>query len=384
MVNNKRRPIKVLNVLWKLDVGGMEASLVALLTHLDPGQFQMDFLVTSQYEGDYDAVVKKMGARIVLGKDRFSPGHNLRDLAAVNRRFGPYDVLHSHRHYSGAPLLRAAHQLGVPLRIAHSHTIPTMEGSTFDRARVAIARRLVRRHCTHGLAVSRAAAASLFGERWESDQRFRVLPRGCDFEAFRATDSRERVRRELGIGADEMALVHVASFNDNGNHEFIVEVGWELSRLAPQFRIVLIGDGPLLHHIQSQVAFAGLSDRVMFLGEQPDLHALLLAMDALIFPSNVETLGIAVVEAQAAGLVCFLSDRVVPEVDAVPELLHRIPMEAGPGTWAREIVAHGRAPITQAEALERCMAGKLGIESYVECHKRLYTSTLDPQQVREI
>jgi glycosyltransferase involved in cell wall biosynthesis len=383
MANSERRPVKVLNALWQLGVGGIESSLVDMLRHLDREQFQMDFLVTSQFESYYDSAVKEMGARIVLGKERFSPGRNFRELAAINRRFGPYDVLHSHRHYSGAPLLRAAHEVGIPVRIAHSHAIRTGEGSVFGRAGFAFARYLTSRHCTHGLAVSCAAAVSLFGPRWEHDQRFEVLSPGCNLEPFHETGYRDQVRRELDIGDGEIVLAHVGSFTDTKNHEFIVAVAKAINMISPDFRFVLIGDGPLLHRTRYLVESAGLSDRVLFLGNQPNVPLLLLAMDAFIFPSKVEAFGIAAVEAQAAGLVCFLSDRVVPEVDAVPDLLRRIPLEVGPEAWAREIVANCEAPISQASALDQCLASGLGSDSYIETHKRIYASALEQEQVHE-
>ncbi|MCB1830245.1 MAG: glycosyltransferase family 1 protein, partial [Gammaproteobacteria bacterium] len=85
-------------------------------------------------------------------------------------------------------------------------------------------------------------------------------------------------------------------------------------------------------------------------------------------------LGLAVVEAQAAGLVCFLSDRVVPEVDIVPELLHRLPLEAGAAVWAEAILLHSRARITQAGALNKCLASGLNIDTYVERLEQIYAS----------
>jgi glycosyltransferase involved in cell wall biosynthesis len=376
MADSKQRPVKVLNALWQLDVGGIESSLVGMLSHMDRERYQSDFLVTSQYEGDYDAIVRKMGGRIVLGKERFNSRRNLRELAAINKRFGPYDVLQSHRLEGNGPLLRAAHQLQIPVRIAYSHTLTSAARSTFGRARAAYGRYLTWKHCTHGLAVSRTAADSLFGSRWEHDPRFEVLPMGCDFDAFQALGSRERIRRELAIDDDTIVLAHLGNFEDASIHEFIVEVGWELEKLSSQFRFVLIGDGATRYHIKCQVEFAGLENRVIFLDTPANLPLLLLAMDGFICPSMGGTLGIYAVAAQAAGLVCFLSDQVDAEVDVVPELLHRLPLEAGASGWAKEIFAHSRAQLSQPEALAKCRTSYPDIETYTERHLRIYADVL--------
>lgn len=377
MADTMQRPVKVLNALWQLGIGGIEGLLVNVLRRLNREQFQMDFLVTSQFESYHDATVREMGARIILGKQSINPWRSQRELASINRRFGPYDVIHSHRHYSGAPLLRAAHRLGIPIRIAHGHAVRVGEGSTLDRAGFFFARYLTRKHCTHGFAVSRDAAASLFGDGWESDPQIEVLPPAADFAPFHAVGSRDQVRRELGVESDEILVAHVGMFSDTKNHEFIVKVAKAINKISSRYRIVLIGDGPLFYRTASLVQSEGLAGRVLFLGARANVPEILLAMDAFIFPSKVEALGLAVVEAQAAGLVCFLSDRVVTEVDIVPELLHRLPLEAGPEAWANQIVSHSGNRITQAEALQKCLASSLNIATYVERHERIYASRLD-------
>jgi len=177
----------------------------------------------------------------------------------------------------------------------------------------------------------------------------------------------------LDIDDDVVALAHVDSFASHENHEFILAVASALDKLTAKFRIVLIGDGPLLYDVDWQVKLAGLSDRVILLGPQSNVPELLLAMDAFIFPSKPQAYSVAIIEAQAAGLVCFLADWVVPEAGLVPELLHPIPLEAGPEAWAGEIVAHGRAPISQGRALEQCLASDRGIEHCVARLRRIYT-----------
>ena len=64
---------------------------------------------------------------------------------------------------------------------------------------------------------------------------------------------------------------------------------------------------------------------------------MLAAMDCFLFPSLYEGLGLALVEAQAAGLPCVFSDVIPAEADVYPPLLRRIPLDASPETWAEAI-----------------------------------------------
>ena len=378
MAASMRRPIKALNAVWQIDVDETGTALVEILRHLDRDRVQTDVLVTSQYEGPYDLLIKELGAQIVLGKDHFRPGRNLRELADINNRYGPYDVVHIHRHqhFGGAPFLRAAHQLEIPVRVVHNHLMPKNDNSGNERTRMAVAGYLTKRHCTHGFAVTADSACSLFGPQWERDPRFDVLPPACDFSPFRSHGSRARIRSELGIADDEFALAHVSGFSDAGEQEFVLAIAFELKKHLPKYRVVMFGDGPLLHDSQHQVMFAGLPEHVLFRGLTVDLPAHLLAMDGFVFPSSVPAVSSATLKAQAAGLVCFLSEEVAHEVEIVPELIRRVPLDSGAAIWAQEIAAHCHAPLSQAQALEKCLASVSNVTRYVERVERVYASAL--------
>jgi len=79
------------------------------------------------------------------------------------------------------------------------------------------------------------------------------------------------------------------------------------------------------------------------------------ALDFFLFPSRWEGLGLALVEAQAAGLRCFVSTEVPLETVVIPSLVQRLPLSAGPECWANAILQQiGTASlVTREEALCR-------------------------------
>jgi glycosyltransferase involved in cell wall biosynthesis len=211
---------------------------------------------------------------------------------------------------------------------------------------------------TAGLGVSSNAAASLFGENWRTDGRWRVHPAAVDLQAFEEHPNRTKVREQLGIPASAIVIGHVGRFVEEKNHQFIVHLA-ELFDKRHDVRFLLIGGGPLKAHIHREVHERGLDDRFIFLPPRADVPRLMLsAMDAFIFPSLSEGLGLSLLEAQAAGLPCFASDAVPSEAIAVPELVQQLPLSAGPALWAEAILQRMRTPpqITQKIALERLEA----------------------------
>src|SRR4030095_13239662 len=76
-------------------------------------------------------------------------------------------------------------------------------------------------------------------------------------------------------------------------------------------------------------------------------------VDAFVMPSFYEGLGIAALEAQAAGVPSFLTDTIPPEADVVPQLVKRVWRSQPAGAWATALLAARREPrpVSPAEAL---------------------------------
>ena len=117
------------------------------------------------------------------------------------------------------------------------------------------------------------------------------------------------------------------------NHRFLLQIFSELYQRRPDAVLLLVGEGVLRGQLAAQAEAAGFRDQVFFLGDRNDVPQLLQAMDAFFFPSLYEGLGIAAIEAQAAGLPTIVSDRVPCEV-CMTECSKRLPLEAGPSVWA--------------------------------------------------
>jgi glycosyltransferase involved in cell wall biosynthesis len=78
----------------------------------------------------------------------------------------------------------------------------------------------------------------------------------------------------------------------------------------------------------------GLAKQVSFLGLRKDVPEILGALDGFVLPSLYEGLGIVLIEAQAAGVPCLVSDRVPEEADLKLGMVDKLPLEAPAERWA--------------------------------------------------
>lgn len=329
---------RVLNVLGGLNRGGAETWMIQVLHQMKETGIQLDFLVHGDGPFHYQAQAEALGSRVIVCRGlRFPPLYAL-NLMLILKRYGPYQVIHSHNHhFSGITLLFAA-IAGVPVRVVQSHLDTRQvdaQAGICRRIYTGMMKRLIWSFATVGTAVSRRAADALFPPDWREHGKWRVMLLGIDPEPFESPVDGESLRRELGIPAGVTVVGHVGRFEAQKNHTFLLRVAAEYLKMAPETVFLLVGDGPLRKEIEGEARKLGIAGQIYFAGVRKDVPALMRGvMDVFVLPSLFEGLPLVLLEVQAAGLPCLLSDNIADESDLVPMLIHREPLASSAACWA--------------------------------------------------
>ena len=152
----------------------------------------------------------------------------------------------------------------------------------------------------------------------ELNQRFSVndtvvIRNGVDIQRFReVTSNKEEKRERVGIPRDAYVVGHIGRFSRVKNHAFLLQVFQKIFQKQPNAHLLLIGNGELRDEIQKEIKQIYLEDRVTILSHRTDIPELLQTMDVMVFPSFFEGLSVTLVEAQASGLKCVVSDSINP------------------------------------------------------------------------
>lgn len=348
-----RATIRIAQVVGGLDRGGTETWLRNVLRLVDRDRLRMDFIVHEERAYPYEREVVTLGGRVLRCLHPERPVQHYRALWRLFEADGPYDVVHSHVHHYSGIVLAAAARAGVPHRLVHGHLAARRSDRQFPRSvYVHAMNALVRRYATAGLAASAEAAAALFGPRWRQDPRWRVLPCGIDLVPFARADG-ARVRAELGVGRGTLLLGHVGRFEHEKNHALLLSIMAAVAARRPDSHLVLVGTGSLRDETERHARRLGLERSVTFLGGRSDVPELLAGLDAFVFPSLFEGLGLAAVEAQAAGVPTVMTATLPQEATVVPRLVTRLALSDGPARWADVILnLPAPTPAARAQALE--------------------------------
>lgn len=330
--------LRVLQVVTHMERGGLESMLMNYYRYIDREKIQFDFLVHRQERAAYDDEIEAMGGKIYR-LPRLVPWSKAY-LTALNRFFDEhpeYRIVHVHQDCLSSVILKAAQQHNIPVRIAHSHSANQDKNLKYP---VKLwYKRSISKYATNLFACGEDAGDWMFG-----GEPFQIINNAIDVAAYTYVPTkRQEMRRQLGL-ENELTIGHVGRFNQPKNHPFLLDIFAVLLKKEPNAILLLVGGGENMPKIQAKAHTLGIAEHVRFLGVRSDVADLMQAMDVFVFPSLYEGLPVTMVEAQAAGLPCLISDKIPPECILTNGLVGVLPLSAEPETWAAKILEKKNLP----------------------------------------
>ena len=326
-------PIRILQVVTHMNRGGLETMLMNYYRCINRDKVQFDFLVHRTERADYDVEIESMGGNIYR-LPRLIPwsGTYKHALHSFFDAHPEYRIVHVHQDCLSSVILKAAEQHGVPVRIAHSHS--SSQDKDLKYLIKILYKQSIPQYATDLLACGKQAGEWMFG-----GAPFQILNNAINAAAYRYDAARSQgMRRELSLPKDAFVIGHVGRFSTPKNHSFLLDVFAELHKIEPTSYLLLVGDGILREKMEAKAKALSLEQAVIFLGLRKDVPELLQAMDVFAFPSLYEGLPLTLVEAQAAGLPCVISENIPVDCD-MTDLISRVSLDESPVVWAERILA---------------------------------------------
>lgn len=328
-------PIRVLHVLGNLNAGGAESRIMDIYRNVDRSKVQFDFAIHTNEQCFYSKEVLKLGGKI-YSFPRFN-GLNLIDYLFEWCNFfenhPDIDIIHGHLLATSIFYNFYAYKHKVKLRIVHSRNA---NSSNFIKK---IFTKFSHFYATHLFAVSDLAGIYAFGKRRMKKGKVMILPNAINARIFKYNKGdRAKIRKKYGI-ENEIVIGHIGRFHFQKNHKFLIDIIKELYEKNNEVKLMLVGDGDLRYEIENKIKSLNIHNIVILTGIKNNIHLYLQAMDILVFPSIFEGFPGVVLEAQAAGLPCIISDTITKEVN-ITGLVKYVSINKSANEWVTIILDH--------------------------------------------
>lgn len=373
----KVKPQRILHIMSSTQrTGGVEALVMNLYRTIDKEKYQFDVISHLQGPCDYDDEIKAMGGRVFtvplitrIGLLRF-----LREVEEIIRENGPYVAVHAHTDFQAGFSAWAAKRCGVKNRLCHSHRDRRSDKSISTFVKIQIGRIASGLFATRLLACSEGAALSLYGKQSVGAGKVLYLNNGIELEKFGQCPSgyRETLVNELGIDTSSKLILQVGRMDATKNHSFTIDVIALCKQRGLPWHFLFAGDGCLRDELSAVCHGLDLGKYVHFLGVRSDVNYLMQATDLLLLPSKFEGLPFVLVEAQAAGIPCVVSEHVPTTVDMGLDLLRWESIGQGAETWLDVMERQLEKPHACVESRMAALRAKgFDIRETTECYTRL-------------
>ncbi len=338
--------VRILHIVHAITRGGGLSNVVMnYYRNMNREKIQFDFLYFREVEDDFRSEIESLGGRcFYMAEPSLSLSFFKERESFFREHRGEWLAIHCHALFAVCIFAKVAKKYGVKSVIAHSHSAGYGIGKIIKKTRniafVSQARKLSDIH----LACSHDAAEFMFGKNKIASGEVTIIKNAINCHDFIFSyEARIRIRNSLFINDETILIGHVGGFASQKNHVFLINIFSELQKRRPDSALLLVGGegitaGSTKKIVLDKVRQCGLEKKVIFAGLRNDVNELLSAMDIFVFPSLFEGLGLSLVEAQVAGLQCFVSD-VVPSEVKVTDNLTFLPLEAGVQEWALKLIS---------------------------------------------
>ena len=336
--------IKVCIVNEPLKYGGINLASIRFQEALDSKKYEFVYCLRYETVGNLEQRVIDNGCRVV-----HVPNSELSDFKSYmfyKKLFSEehFDIVHCHLPFFSGIVLMAAAKCGVQKRVAHAHfSQPYTDTNIYSKPKQFIAyfyrkamRVLLKKYCNVKIACSRESGEFLYGKK-EFERNGIILNNGINVSEYDFnTEVRNRIREQLSLRENDVALVHIGMMYSVKNQSFVIDIFEDYDKLNPDSYLFLVGNGPDKDYLTEKVNQLECHDRIVFLGEIDNVNELLQAMDLLVFPSLHEGFPLVLIEAQASKLPCLISDSVTVDTK-LNENVEYFSLNNSALKWAEEV-----------------------------------------------
>jgi glycosyltransferase EpsF len=341
--------INVCHFISKLTIGGVQSVVLNYYKHIDKRQISFTFVVFDYGDTEIEKMVKSYGGEIHKVSHIKNKLRYFLDIFFVLKK-SKFNVIHSHLNFVNYLPIFAAFLNRIKVRISHSHNNYKSKSIIIKFKRI-IFKLFIRLFATHFAGCSKESLFWLHGKLNLNSNRNIVVNNAIELKKYSYSEElRTLHRKSLKIQDDTLVLINVGTLSQTKNQLFLLKLIKE-KFIERKLLLILIGSGPDEDILRAYVLDNSLSDKVVFYGNSNNVGELLSASDIFLLPSLHEGLPVVLIEAQANGIPCIISDTITREVDILKKIIF-ISLKSDLFLWKNSIENSHRISVDYFEMMK--------------------------------
>ncbi|MDD2980785.1 MAG: glycosyltransferase family 1 protein [Hespellia sp.] len=316
--------------------GGIENLIYNYYSWMKRTNLQITFLAMDE-NVVYEEEFRKLGAKVIHLPEKKKNRQFFYEKMEAIVRSGKYDaVWFNDNNLCDISLLKIARKRKVPVRICHSHNSTLTTPGKLRLLRHRWNSLFITKYATDLWSCSDKAAEWAYGKDWKQKD-VRMIPNAVDTMKFCYNNEiRSAMRKQMHLEG-KFVIGNVGRFCEAKNHEFILHIFKRLLEMEPNGELILIGQGELFEQTKKKAKELQVEQSVRFLGQQDNVAEIIQCFDAFLMPSLYEGFPVAIVEAQAAGVPCVISDVITSEVN-ITGSVHYLSLQEDTTKWSQVLL----------------------------------------------
>ncbi|MBO2544812.1 glycosyltransferase [Salegentibacter sp. BDJ18] len=364
----ENKTLKILHVINSLATGGAEKLILdSLLIYKSEG-LEVDLFLLNGVSSPFLNELEKNDIKII--KSKYKSVYNPLHILEISPLMKQYDMVHVH-------LFPSLYWVGLAKILNRNKTLLLYtEHNTSNRRRsnyiLKITDKLIYKVYNKIITISPEVDKNLQDYLKFSKHNFQLIPNGVNLEKIRCA---KPFRKNLLLENDDVCIIQVSSFRPQKDQNTLVK---SLQYLPENFKVLLVGDGPLRSEIEENVRKYKLEKRVIFLGIRSDIPQLLKMADLVVLSSFYEGLSLSSIEGMASGKPFLASD--VPGLHNIVNGAGILFPQGDSKTLSEEILKLINDEVYYKTISERVVERasnfdiKLMVENYIQIYEELVES----------
>lgn len=331
--------MKILLVTSYLDDGGAEKWMLDTVRNMDLTGVKVDYYFWfSAKNTRFVSYYQKSGVNLFIRNLDHKKGNLFwlkSDFEKFLRERGSYDAVHINGTglYGQMIILTVAQRFNIPVRIVHSHNSIPNEFYGIKRIIRNYLRKQVIKKSTIVGGCSELATVTKYGQEIVNNSKYCIFKNGIDLYKYSKVQEMRSSQRKKLMLEDKIVFLHIGRFEKQKNHDFLIDIFSEVSKLREDAVLLLVGHGSLEKDVFNKIDKLNLSTNVIHVSYTETTEVYYSVADVFLFPSLFEGLPFVLLEVQACGLPCVISD-VISQETKVNNNVVSLPLGYSALQWA--------------------------------------------------